>query len=226
MTTTAYQPFSLYGIDQQSCKDCGIALDASNTHPVSDDGTAYCITCAESRIQREHIALFFEDLARVAKIQRANDKKAAAHEKKLASLTITAKATFKATGAQLYAVESSEKTYHVTRIAGRVRSCIDAETGETCQARYYGADHCCHGDAVEMLEAAREQAVTAPAQAQEELAVAEQVAAEVMPELAADVVAHVEDELSSQQAAWARMTPMERRQAYSDLYPDDYGYAA
>jgi hypothetical protein len=123
-----------------------------------------------------------------AKIQRAADKKAAAHAKKLASLVILGRATFKATGAQLYAVQSGEKIYHVTRLACRVRSCVDAVTGETCKARYYGSDHCCHGEVVEMLEAQRES----------ELAVAEQVAPLVLGEqFNGDLTAHIEDSLAS-----------------------------
>lgn len=137
---------------------------------------------------------------------RAAEKKAAAHAEKLDSLVVLGRATFKATGAQLYAVQSGEKTYHVTRIAGRVRSCVDAVTGETCKARYYGADHCCHSEVVEMMEAKRSE------------------------ELTSDMSAHVVDTLAAPADPWtdenydpfAGMTVMQRREAYRALYPDDF----
>jgi hypothetical protein len=132
------------------------------------------------------------------------EKRAIAHAKKLASLTILGRATFKATGAQLYAVQSGEKTYHVTRIAGRVRSCVDAETGETCQARYYGSNHCCHGEVVDMLEAQRES----------ELATAAQVAPLIVGQsFASDLSTHLDDEMPVQ--------PIPCRQYESWGGPDD-----
>lgn len=74
------------------------------------------------------------------------------------SLRFLARASFKATGAILYGVESTHaKTgdvtiYHVTVIAGKVRGCHDAKTGESCKGWHY-AGHCKHADYVMALEA-------------------------------------------------------------------------
>jgi hypothetical protein len=150
-------------------------------------------------------------------------RKQIAREKKLASLTLTCRATFKATGRTTYDIRSTENShYHVVTENGKVYSCTNQDSGLECEGRMY-TGHCYHGDfalAFEQAHGALE------ARRQEELAVAEQVVAALMPEMVEDLTAHVEDELTAQDAAWAVMTPMQRRAAYSELYPDDYGYVA
>lgn len=185
-----------------TCHACGVTLDSENTHPISDE-RGWCVECAERQMARESIGLFFEALAQYAasckpartrkarmtdeeKQARAADKKAAAHAEKLASLVILGRATFKATGAILYGVQSGEKIYHLTMIDGVVRSCVDSATGESCKSRQYSG-HCVHEERVMRYEAQR----------QSELAAAEQVAPIIVgADFASDLPAHIDDEIA------------------------------
>ena len=100
-------------------------------------------------------------------------------------------------------------TYQVTvNGAGHARGC-------TCPARV----KCIHKKAAEF-----EFAWTEPVQREAELSTAAAVVACVMPEMAQDMAAHleddgiVEDEIEQERAAWAKMTPDERRAAYTEIF--------
>ena len=82
----------------------------------------------------------------------------------------------------------------------------------TCEAKLWGHAECCHIKAVRELVAARRQ---------NELDEAAAVVAAVLPEMADDLQAHVDDALSAQQE---RERKMAANQAYRDMFPDDYGY--
>lgn len=208
---------------------------------------------------------FFSAVSSVAE-QRIMAKKAALEAKKQAALSIIGKAIFKATGATLFGVEDRRgkepAIMHLTLIAGKVRSCINAATGEECSGRRWSG-HCCHEDRVMAYEAARD-AELPPANEmyrdyersldeqtwddrrrafeslKQEVRHIEQrhemgIVAELLPEMAAhdDVQAHVKDSIESgegdwideQRAAWAKMTPDERRNAYCDDF-GIYDYAS
>lgn len=129
-------------------------------------------------------------LATLAKQQIAAEKRAAKE------LHLVARATFKATNATLYAIRSQDKVYHVTVLAGRVTSCVNSATGDTCQGWHY-TGKCRHADFVVAFEN-EHGALEAKKQAQ--IAVAETVAPLIVgPEFAEDLPAHIDDELASQE---------------------------
>lgn len=119
-----------------------------------------CFVC-ESCKAAPHIANFFAAVAAVAE-QRIAAKKAAAEAKKQAALSIIGRAAFKATGATLFGVEDRRGkepvVMHLTFIAGKVRGCVNAATGEECKGRQWSG-HCCHEDRVMHYESEREAAL-------------------------------------------------------------------
>jgi hypothetical protein len=124
---------------------CGVDLDGSNTHPLSDE-IGYCVECMEQRMASEWLALFCEAVAIVAE-QRVAEKKAKRAAKKQANLRVLGRAQFKATGAVLIGIEDRNgkrpERFHLTLINGRVMSCLNAETGNSCDGRKWSG-HCCH----------------------------------------------------------------------------------
>lgn len=207
------------------CHVCGAWLGDSNTHPISDE-VGYCIECAEAIMVQERLAEFFVAVAQIAE-QRVAAKKAAAEAKKQAALTIIGRAQFKATGAVLVGIEDhrgkQSAIYHVTIIAGKITGCHNAATGEECSGRRWSG-HCCHETRVLSYELAREV----------QLADAAAIAPALLGEqFAGDLPAHIDDELRGQddpidaeRAAWAKMSPDERRAAYSAAFDLSYGDAA
>ena len=118
----------------------------------------------------------------------ATRKSAEKKAEKLASLTIIGRATFKSNGAVLFGVRSGEKVYHLTLIAGKIRSCVDAATGESCKAHQYRGT-CCHEERVMLYEAKRQQELDGAA------AVAPLVLGSAF---AQDLPVHLDDEFSAQ----------------------------
>lgn len=153
-----------------------------------------------------------------------DEKRARREAKKQSNLTILGRATFKATGAVLFGIEDRNDKQpvimHMTLIAGKVTGCHNATTGEECDGRHWSG-HCCHETRVLAYEAQR----------QHELATAEQVAPLVVGDaFNSDLNAHVEDEMAAPADPWtdesydpfAGMTKEQKREAYRDLYPDDF----
>ena len=88
----------------------------------------------------------------------AEERKAAATAKKQSNLSIQGRCQFKATGHILIQIEDrngkAPETFHTTVINGKVTSCINTATGETCDGRHWSG-HCCHGDRALQYEATR-----------------------------------------------------------------------
>jgi hypothetical protein len=130
----------------------------------------------------------------------------------------SARATFKANGAIVYAVVDGETTYHTTSLHGRVRGCLNTTTGESCHAFHYRG-RCSHSAYVDRKETER----------QEQLAVAEVVAPVVLGEaFAQDLEQHITDSIDVSEVVqpWVLLSKEERRFRYSTTYPDDYGLAS
>lgn len=128
----------------------------------------------------------------------AEEKKALATAKKQANLSIQGRCQFKATGRVLIQIEDrndkTPETFHTTLINGKVTSCINIATGETCEGRRWSG-HCCHGDRALQYEVTREA----------ELAEAAIIESSDLAEMAKhnDVQAHVEDSIRSGALSWA-----------------------
>lgn len=94
----------------------------------------------------------------------------------------------------------------MTRINGRIRGCADAETGESCRGyHFYGK--CCHVEAAELCEAVRQMQMDA----------ARVIGAAILPEMASDLHAHVDDALTAQQERARKLArmPLSDNRAFS-----------
>lgn len=154
---------------------------------------------------------FFAAVAQVAS-ERVAAKKAAAEAKKQSCLTIIGRAQFKATGTVLFGVEDrrgkAPVIMHLTMIDGRITSCVNAATGESCSGHHWSG-HCCHETRVLAYESERAE------QLHEAAIVAPLVLSESFAE---DLPAHVEDEVRTQAQREAE------QEAYRNAFPGDFGY--
>lgn len=177
----------------------------------------------------ETLASFFSAVAQIAS-DRVAAKKAKHAAKKQANLRVLGRAQFKKSGAILIGIEDRNGkepvVMHVTiNSKGKVTSCLNPETGEACDARYWSG-HCCHGDRALQYEAARTD-VQSSAEEHDMIEPEQQLAATILGEqFAQDIEPHVVDSIESgegdwidqQRAAWAKMTPEQKREAQCNTF--------
>lgn len=131
------------------------------------------------------------------------------------------------TGATLYAVQDSEKVYHVTMHEGRVTGCTHAD-GERCRSFFYRG-YCSHTRFVEAYEG--EYGAMVSEQVAEDAVVAPAILGE---QFAQDIDQHVQDSIESgeldeierERLAWAVMSPEEKRARMHEVFDLSYGDAA
>ena len=141
-----------------------------------------------------------------------------AAEKRINSVVIIARYTFKDEARKAYSVyrvrsSDGHREYTVTLANGKAVGC-ECDSHRPCK----------HETACERAE---KRIIAQKAKRAEKLATAEQVAPLVLGgAVASDLQAHVEDTLSAPADAWALLSKEQQREAYRELYPDDFYFAA